>query len=301
MAVKTPTGRMHLLGSEMQYWRELAGLSQEYVGREVIGKSQTKINHMENGRGGIELTDLEKLLDAYRVPADVRTVVLELTENTSQRGRWKGPRKCITADLRPFVDLEEDAIAIRSVVTEMVNGLLQTPAYARAIIEADEEDRAAQGEQDPEFTAEQYTAARLLRQKVLDPSRSQPTLFQVIMSESSVRREFGSGDVMHDQMNHLLALMQYPNIDIRLVPFKTRGRKGVILPPGLTLFELRHEGLASGPLTVVYRESSGGGSFATDPKKTARDIALFDRILNSALSPEDTAEFLSHVRASHLF
>ncbi|WP_308401178.1 DUF5753 domain-containing protein [Streptomyces sp. AC512_CC834] len=78
----------------------------------------------------------------------------------------------------------------------LVPGLLQTEAYAQALLEAhfpplDEE------------TVEQRVAARVARQALLTRKRP-PIVFVFIVEESAVRRAVGDTSVVRQQLEHLL-------------------------------------------------------------------------------------------------
>ncbi|WP_324617209.1 DUF5753 domain-containing protein [Streptomyces sp. NRRL F-2580] len=118
----------------------------------------------------------------------------------------------------------------------MVPGLLQTPAYAAAVI----------AETIPLATAEQAAArleVRLRRQnRVHHPARS--FRLRAVLDESALRRAVGSPAIMREQLEHLNHLGAQPHVTVQVLPHKVGAHAGV-----------------SGQFSVLrFADASGGGT-----------------------------------------
>ncbi|GAB3213569.1 hypothetical protein SAMN02745673_04849 [Marinactinospora thermotolerans DSM 45154] len=98
--------------------------------------------------------------------------------------------------------LEREATEIRDYQTLILPGLLQTPAYARAILATGTWHFKSE---DPESRV----AARMKRKEIIGPGG--PILWFVVGHEA-LRREVGSREVMLEQFRHLLELIEAGNI-----------------------------------------------------------------------------------------
>ncbi|MFG1779209.1 DUF5753 domain-containing protein [Micromonospora sp. NPDC049051] len=87
-------------------------------------------------------------------------------------------------------------------------GLLQTEAYARAVL--------AGGGMLREAEIEQRVTSRLARQAVL--TRDSPPEVVFVVDEAVLRRRIGSRAVMAEQFAHLLHVTELPQVDIHVVP-----------------------------------------------------------------------------------
>jgi hypothetical protein len=109
----------------------------------------------------------------------------------SGNGRWD---HLVKAGVYPrwfenWPGIEEKAITLRSFQPLLVDGLLQTDDYARALLYGDE---AA-------------VAARMGRQTVLAREDSSPPLLVCVLGEIVLWHQVGAPKVMHDQLMHLIA------------------------------------------------------------------------------------------------
>lgn len=107
--------------------------------------------------------------------------------------------------LRPWLEYEERAVALRIYQPLVIPGLLQTEEYARMILSC--------APFSPE-EVERRVQTRMERQVILDATP--PVRISVIVDELTLRR--GDRAVMLGQLERLAELAQRPNITIRIVP-----------------------------------------------------------------------------------
>jgi len=114
-------------------------------------------------------------------------------------------RREVANDLGLIVGLEQGAAEFRTWESVVMPGLLQTEAYARVV-------QALGPTPVPTDELERRVALRMKRQAALDRLR-----MYALIDASVLTRPTGTPDVMADQLDHLRALTERPNVDIRVV------------------------------------------------------------------------------------
>jgi transcriptional regulator with XRE-family HTH domain len=112
---------------------------------------------------------------------------------------------------------EASAAALRSYQPLVVPGLLQTEAYARAVLG----DAGLLRQED----VERHLAARLKRQEIL--TRDNPPQLFAVLDEGVLRRPVGGPAVMRDQLHKLVKAAEEPNIWVHVVPLTVGAYPGL--------------------------------------------------------------------------
>lgn len=158
-------------------------------------------------------------------------------------------------------------------------GLLQTPAYARALADAD-----------PAFApsdVERWVQLRITRQEVL--TRAEPVTLHAVLDEAALRRAVGGPSVMREQLAHLLAAAARPNITLQVAPFATGAHSALAGPFVILSFP---EGTDT---DVIYVENQTGGLYLEKDHEVARYHQTFDRLQTAAASPEESLDLIRAV------
>nr|WP_042182681.1 helix-turn-helix transcriptional regulator [Kibdelosporangium sp. MJ126-NF4]CEL15144.1 Putative DNA-binding protein [Kibdelosporangium sp. MJ126-NF4]CTQ93260.1 Putative DNA-binding protein [Kibdelosporangium sp. MJ126-NF4] len=276
----TPTARKLLLGKEMAHLRAHAGMSQTEAAA-VLEKRQSKITELESGQTSVTLGDMLLLLQAYGVTDQAHTnVLLELRRGAHQRGRWGGVRRFYNEEFRTMIDLEENCDLIRSIECEVPPGLLQCESFIRAMYPISQmEDR------------DHRVEARLARQAILH--KAEPPDVAFIVSESSLRRMYGSAEVMREQIDYMIKLSKLPNVRLQVLPFRTPVRSSVIRA-GFVLLRIPSPGVA-GPLELAYTESVAEVRYLDDKKTVDTLDAGWAETTAAALGLEASRKFMREV------
>jgi transcriptional regulator with XRE-family HTH domain len=255
-------GIVHAFGRLLKLMRTRAGVPRDVFGSQ-LGYSASSIASFEQGRRipspkFIERAD--KLLDAGGV--------LDTLKDEVARAQYP-------AFFRDAARLEAEAVELLAYDTHVVNGLLQTEEYMRAILHMrrpllDEE------------TIEQRVQARLARQEIF--SRWPAPLLSFVFEESVLRHGWGGEEVQRGQMEHLLLVGEKRNVEIQVMPAGREDNAGV-----------------DGPFTVitkkdgsqfVYMEVQGQSSLLTDREETVLAAARYGIIRSQALSPRESLRFI---------
>ena len=170
-----------------------------------------------------------------------------------------------------YVGLEAAASAMQEYNAELVTGLLQTEAYARAVMAA--AMRAGTDDQE----TERQIAVRLHRQKRLTAPDA-PTLWAV-MNEAVLHRQVGGPQVMAGQLAHIGQPAARPNVIIQVLPF-TAGAH----PAMLGSFTVMQFPDPADP-AVVYLEAQTGALYLEKPDDVRRYSLMIDYLRAQALGP----------------
>jgi hypothetical protein len=128
----SPTVRRRRLAAELRRLREQPGQTAEAVGN-TLGWSKAKVSRYELACGGLKPTDVESMLDVYRVHGEHREQLLTLAEEATQKGWWEAYADVLTEGHLAFIGLEAEATSVLEWQINMIPGLLQTEDYARDI------------------------------------------------------------------------------------------------------------------------------------------------------------------------
>jgi transcriptional regulator with XRE-family HTH domain len=269
-----PTIPRWQMGEQLSRLRTAARKSQQDA-LHRLGCSISKIQKIEAGEVGMKQVELEALLDLYGAPADLRAQLLELRALGNQRGWWSR-YGAVPSAFGTFLGLESAATKIRAFESTVMYGLLQTPAYARALSGALNPNLSDPG-------VDRQVNIRLERQeRVLTED---PPEIWVVLDEAALHRSIGGPRVMAEQLNHLLKLPR--NVSLQVVPFKSGGYPGTL--GALTLFEFA-ENLHT---PVVYVETQGGNIYLEREDDIARVSVALDHIKAAALSKLDSRELIA--------
>ncbi|MEV5901005.1 helix-turn-helix transcriptional regulator [Streptomyces sp. NPDC052127] len=248
-------------GFELRRLREAAELTQRQLG-DILNYTGSLVGQVETARK-VPTVEFSERVDAALGTGGLfsRLVVLVLR---SQLPAW----------FREVAELEARALEICTFQTHLVHGLLQTPAYARAVLgvldQNDLDDR---------------TAVRLARQRIFE--KTAPPVLWIVISEGVLCQEIGGRVAMREQLRHLLSFETNPRINVQVLPFAAGAHPGA--QGSFTLFRF------AGDPTIVYTEGYGSGHPSANPD-TVNDCSLrYDHLRAAALSLKDSAELIRRV------
>ncbi|GAA4196532.1 helix-turn-helix transcriptional regulator [Microbispora amethystogenes] len=275
-----PTALRILLGSQLRKLRESKGISRDQAGR-CIRASESKISRMELGRVGFKERDVTDLLVLYGVEDDeTRDVVMNLVDQANEPGWWHRFNDLLPTWFQAYVGLEEAAERIRTYEVQFVPGLLQTKEYARAVITAGAVGAA------PEEIARRVDL-RLQRQRILDGGNA-PTFWAVI-DEAALRRPIGGTEVMRGQVQHLIDLMNQPNITIQVIPFSFGGHAAE--GGAFSILRFSDQDLPD----IVYVEQLASALYLDKREEVDRYTGVMERLCAVSTTPAETVDLLRQI------
>lgn len=209
--------RRMLLGSQLRRLREARGITREAAGYSIRA-SESKISRMELGRVSFKTRDVEDLLTLYGITDDAeRQALVGLAREANVAGWWHSYSDVLPNWFPTYVGLEGAASLLRAYEVQFVHGLLQTEAYAHAVV-----SRGMKGASAADI--DRRVALRLERQKYLVAENAPD--FHIVLDEAALRRPYGDREVMRGQLQHLIDISERPNVRLQVMPFSFGGHSG---------------------------------------------------------------------------
>ncbi|MFF9486849.1 helix-turn-helix transcriptional regulator [Streptomyces sp. NPDC014676] len=265
--------------------RARAGLTQSEAAKRA-GVSVGTVNRYETwqDRAKLRIPTVRAIADTCGATPQELDTLVKLVRN--QENGWWMDHPAVPEVMDPLMSFEDVAEYEHVFANALVPGLLQTPRYALALHEA----------QDVRTEADVIASkvdARLKRQAILD--RSPALHLWVVLDEAVLRRRVGGIDVMVEQINHLHAMAQRPNIDIQVLQFAVgahaAGSGGHFLILGRD-----DEGDPHGSMNVIYLELHRRGLYLDAPADVQNYKLMFDYLRSQAADTSVSLEILADVR-----
>ena len=171
------------------------------------------------------------------------------------------------ASFRSFAPHEAEAATLCMFEHSLIPGLLQTPEYARAVLETK-----------PNTTVDEIdnlVSGRVTRQSVLGRDDPPAPLMYALVDEGALNRPVAPPAVMHDQLAHLADLSRRPNVTIQVVPYDAGGHSGL-----LGAFVIADRPSAA---RIVFIEDVIGGRVSEDAATVAEVVLRFNALRSEAL------------------
>jgi transcriptional regulator with XRE-family HTH domain len=192
---------------------------------------------------------------------------------------WSHVRRTPFPDwARAFMAHEAKASRMLKYMAHAVPGLLQTEAYARALVRMSRP-------RDSDARVDELVSARLARQAAL--RRPAPPLLWCVLDEAVVRRPVGGTAVMREQLAHLVHMAGTPHVVVQLLPF-SKGEHPV-MGGSLTILGFPNKA------DVAYTESSHSGELLENPEEVAEYALAYDLLQAKALPPDESMTVIRSV------
>jgi hypothetical protein len=246
-----------------------------------IGVSQSRLTKIELGQAVAKRDDVLKLLDVYEEnDTQQQALLLAMVRASASKEWWEG-RRALPPKFGNYLGLESVADILQAYDTTLVNGLLQTPDYARALLRAERPELLA-------HEIDRLVELRMRRQQILtraDPPA--PTLWS-IMDEAVLRRPVGGRETMHAQLQQLIERSELPNVTLLVMPDDLGAHAGLDGPFAIFQFE-------TGARPVVYVEGQAGNLYLEKDDDLRRCQQTMNHILAAAPGPEHSLALIRQV------
>jgi transcriptional regulator with XRE-family HTH domain len=266
-------GRRHL-AMDLRRLRAATGRTIDDVARH-LECSAAKVSRMETGVVRVGISDLRAVLELYGVVGAEREALFALARRSRRRGWWHEFTDVVPPGSETFYGLEDGAATIQQYSTSLVPGLLQTPAYAVALV------GSVPGV--PEAVRRRRVDLRLRRQQLLARA---PTV-TMVLDEAVLRREVGGAAVMAGQVAHLLEMARCPHVRLQVLPFAAGAHPAAGV--SFTVFGFADPGEAP----VAFRELLDANSFLDRPDQVAFYTDAFAEASRVAADPEASSALLA--------
>ncbi|WP_280402713.1 helix-turn-helix domain-containing protein [Nocardia carnea] len=280
------------LGRRLREMRQEAGMSIQDAAR-LIERGAGTVQRLEKGEANrIRMLDIQGLCQIYdRMDQFEELIELAKVAATGDGagGLWLGAdglwqneyRPAIRADFGLYVSLETAASKLTMYRPDIIDGLFQIPAYARALDalyfpDADSEE------------LDQRTNIRLNRQRIVTRRRN-PVDVDLVIDESVLRRIVGDPNIMRRQLRHLADLSV--NVTVEILPFSS-GYPGGIAPGPFTILDFDR---VTGEPPTVFVENFAGNIYHDRPETVARYRDAHEARKRVALSQADSKQTLRRI------
>lgn len=278
MLTPSPAVVRRWVASQLRTQREAAGFTTQAEVAATIGIGRAQLNHFESGRNLPTDDTARLLLELYKADESY----IEKFVSTLAHGRSRTRSRAAADDPERFdlyLGLEQGAESISTFDPLTINGLLQHPAYAEAMLQAGRQPLTA-------AELRRRLRLRMERQAVLDEPH--PAQLVSVVAEHVLREPVGGPGVLTAQLDHLLDMMQRPTVDVRVLPHGT----GVLPTVHGPFTVLRFPG--SDEMTLAYAETLRSSVFYDGPSEVADYLSLMNRLAAAAAT---AAESMTLIRA----
>ncbi len=243
-----------------------------------------------------EMSDIRDLLRFYGVDEDSARETEELAMQARVRPWWRDYQDIFDNE---FPGFEADATRIRVFTPLVIPGLLQTADYIDALMRSSGK---------PPAWRRRATEARLRRQQILTREDNPPPVLEAVIAEASLLYRWGSRAERWDQLMHLAAIGERRNVHLHLQRFADGPPPGMFSAvqifdysgvrserPGFGRADFDRAGLDAGKLSLVFTETDHGIQEVSDGEYVNSYVEAFDRAIDAALEPRDTAQYLKQL------
>ncbi|WP_328955243.1 helix-turn-helix transcriptional regulator [Kitasatospora purpeofusca] len=280
MSQARPTVRRRRLAAALVRLREGADRSPEEAA-DRIGCHRSKISRIENARLGISIGELRDLLAFYGVEDQGRVEELIALARRGREPGWVQRASLARPSYSEFIDYEETADYIRSFENMLISGLLQTPDYARAVLQAKPSGLTAD-------KVDALVTARMERQQVLN--KPNPPRLCVIEGEAALRVQVGGAKAMARQLDKLAEMADHPFVELKVLPDRAGAHAGLM--GSFVMFGFPSTEYSD----VVCVEHRTGTLYMETSAEIDEYTLIFDSLRSIALSPADSLDMIARVR-----
>jgi transcriptional regulator with XRE-family HTH domain len=261
--------------------RDEAGKTQQDAA-DVVGKVRSRVVSLEDGSATATPDDLNALLDCYQVFGEERDTLLALAAQARKRTKRRTHVDVLPDAYRRFADLEASASEINCYESGLIPGLLQSPAYVRAV-HAECEGiwwRKKNAEADDRLAFRQERQASVFES-------ADRRMLRFVITEDALHANMGAPDVMREQLAHLRTLIrEHRDLTVRVLSNDVfgnpaRGNSLLIFSFGERGAPVGYSAAALGPSTYYDHE-----------KDTAAMLRAFYRVWELALSRKESRRLI---------
>lgn len=270
------------LGTRLKEARTSRGLTM-LAAAQGIGASEQTIRRSE--RGLAKQVTVTALCELYQVTPEMRQALLDLARQTNVQGWWHAYGDVVPAWFELYVSLEQAASRIRTFEPLLVPGLLQTPDYMRAAIQAVQ----------PGLTDEQIhdrITVRRERQQIITRSFPDPLRLEVVIAEAVLLADLRPG-VMREQLQHLVRAAELPTVSVRILPLAVGPHRGSVAGAFAVLdFPAEKDHI---PPSTVYGESHTGAIYLDKPGEIEAYEQIWGALDDVVLNQPDSIKKMSEM------
>jgi hypothetical protein len=265
------------LGARLRSLREAKGVTRDQAGW-AIRASESKISRMELGRVSFKERDVSDLLKLYGVDDEAEhTRLLTMAREANTPGWWHSYGDLLASWFQNYLDLEQAAELIRTYEVQFVPGLLQTEAYAAAVIRLGYANAKSE-------ELERRVGLRMARKLVL--TRPDGPRLWAVLDEAVLRRPIGGAEVQRGQLEALIEACELPSVRLQVVRFNAGGHAAA--GGAFSILRFPHQDLPD----IVYIEHLTNALYLEKREDVDQYAVVVSRLFIEAEPPRRTPEIL---------
>jgi transcriptional regulator with XRE-family HTH domain len=278
IVITAPPARRRLVGGALRRYRENLGYTLDDAAQ-FLQCDRSKMSRIETGQRGIRPKELRDLLTEYGIGEQQQAILAVMTDSRGGHGWYQAYADVLPGAWRDYVALEATASRVLCYEAQRVPALLQTPAYARALADADP-GLAGSGVRD------KAVEATLARQKAILAERK--TDVHVVIGEAALHQRVGGAAVIEGQLRVLAGFAGDSGmITVQILPFDS-GAHAATGVGSLSMLQF-----AEAPaLGLVHLGGVGGGVCLEAQEDIAAYARVFEQVKALALTPAQSALLL---------
>ncbi|MBE1533970.1 helix-turn-helix domain-containing protein [Actinomadura algeriensis] len=254
MAARKPSPNLIKFGAVVEELREKAQLTRTSLAK-AVAVTPSYVGQVEKGRTRCRRDFAIRLDDGLHADGEVMKAWETLVRKVGYPAYYED-----------FPGAEETATLLRTLSLVLVDGLFQTEAYARALLQDEE-----------------AVENRLRRQEMV--TQPPAPLSCLVLDEGVLYRQVGSRETMLEQTEFLMEISERDTALVQVAPFGFY--KGV-----RSSFSIATQADQS---SLLFAEQTAGGDTTSDPVRLSKAVQVFTRLQAQSLSPEDTRHLIRKV------
>jgi transcriptional regulator with XRE-family HTH domain len=212
MSVSAPPVRRRLVGKALRRYREGMGYTLDDVAR-ILECDRSKMSRIETGDRGIRDKELREPCLEYGIGDEQQAILRLLADPRGKFGWYQDYDGVLRGAWRDYLTLATAASKISAYEAQRIPGLLQTPAYARALADADPalKDDAARRNAVEAVEARQRAVLREGGPEV-----------RLVIGQAALHQRVGSAAVMDEQLGALARVAgDSGSVTVQVLPFES--------------------------------------------------------------------------------
>ncbi|MFF0526561.1 helix-turn-helix domain-containing protein [Actinomadura nitritigenes] len=269
----SPSVRRRRLSRELRNLREAQGLTADEVTRRLEW-SQGKLSSMETNKWRRpNPRDIRDLCELYSADEATQEALMAMARESRKRGWWEEGYGDVLGS--GYIGFEQEARVYEGYQPLVIPGLLQTPAYIRALARADlARDTDA---------IERMVEMRATRQRIL--THADPLRMWAVIDEAALSRPFGTTAERREQLQRLADTDAMENVTVQVLPFSAGLHAGMAC--GFVILSYKDDP------SIVHIETGGGNAlFLERPEDLERHSVRFQHLQATALGPDESVRFI---------
>ncbi|CAM5536356.1 transcriptional regulator [Streptomyces avidinii] len=257
---------MKMVGRQVAAARIAKNLTQKQLGA-LVQLDEETIASIEQGRRAL-MPNVAELMDLHLGLPGILAAAAHGMPAVDATPPWA----------EEYLNLEYGAIALSWFDNQVVPGLLQTESYARAVF-------LSRVPAHPESEVESLTALRIMRQEIL--RRETPPTLSFVIWEAVLRDRLGGDEVYAEQLRHLRACSELPDVSLQVMPLGRTSHAGLD-GPFILLEPPDHQHLG-------YTETQRGSHLISDADEVSILARKYAMLRTQALNTEQTRGLLDRL------